>query len=437
MRVNREKLYEEVWDEPMTKVAVRYRVSSNFLARVCDRLRVPKPPRGYWARLAAGEAMERPDLPAALPGDETEWVREPAWMQRRVAEERQRRDVPQRAQVRPKRKVRRPRSARPAMHELLVGARAHFESAPVPRESYFDRPGAEYLRPNKKLLLDLFVSKTTLDAGLLLANELFLSLEDRGHRVLIAPQGGPCRRPEVDERKEGGPERYGGSWRPVRPTVVFIGEVAIGLTIYEQSEEVEMRWVKDKLVRASEVPLPRGRSAESVPDWSRTKRHLPSGQFCIRASSPYQLAGWEKKWTEEKPGTLSGKISRIVLELEEAAPVIAKLVNEAAAKAEVEQRKWEEDCRRREIEEAERRRVQNIKDATADLHAVIEQYRVKVGIEAFFREAEQRAGLLPPDAATSVLDRLEKARALIGPIDALEALRNWQAPEERKSKSYY
>jgi hypothetical protein len=41
MAVSREKLYEEVWQEPMITVAVRYCVSSSFLARICERLNVP------------------------------------------------------------------------------------------------------------------------------------------------------------------------------------------------------------------------------------------------------------------------------------------------------------------------------------------------------------------------------------------------------------
>lgn len=32
MSVTRDKLYEEVWAEPMAKVAVRYRISANYLA---------------------------------------------------------------------------------------------------------------------------------------------------------------------------------------------------------------------------------------------------------------------------------------------------------------------------------------------------------------------------------------------------------------------
>jgi hypothetical protein len=41
MTVTREKLYEEIWAEPMMKVAARYQASGSFLSRVCERLRVP------------------------------------------------------------------------------------------------------------------------------------------------------------------------------------------------------------------------------------------------------------------------------------------------------------------------------------------------------------------------------------------------------------
>ncbi len=50
--VSREQLYAEVWAEPMTKVALKYKVSSSFMARVCNWLNVPRPERGYWAKLA-------------------------------------------------------------------------------------------------------------------------------------------------------------------------------------------------------------------------------------------------------------------------------------------------------------------------------------------------------------------------------------------------
>jgi hypothetical protein len=73
--VTREKLYKEVWSEPMTTVAKRYEVSSNYLARICEQLRVPRPSQGYWQQLAAGRTIERAQLPEADPGDKVVWKR--------------------------------------------------------------------------------------------------------------------------------------------------------------------------------------------------------------------------------------------------------------------------------------------------------------------------------------------------------------------------
>ena len=61
--VSREALYEMVWSEPMLRVAARLGVSSSYMARVCTLLNVPRPERGYWAKLAVGKAPKQPPLP--------------------------------------------------------------------------------------------------------------------------------------------------------------------------------------------------------------------------------------------------------------------------------------------------------------------------------------------------------------------------------------
>lgn len=48
--VNREQLYEAIWFEPAMHLATKYGVSGSFLARVCDRLRVPRPRPGSYPR---------------------------------------------------------------------------------------------------------------------------------------------------------------------------------------------------------------------------------------------------------------------------------------------------------------------------------------------------------------------------------------------------
>jgi hypothetical protein len=76
MATTHETHYEGVWAEPMMKVAARHGVSSSFLARVCERLNIPRPSRRYWAQLEVGKASAKPPLPEARLGDELEWSRE-------------------------------------------------------------------------------------------------------------------------------------------------------------------------------------------------------------------------------------------------------------------------------------------------------------------------------------------------------------------------
>jgi hypothetical protein len=61
---NREKLYKEVWAKPVVDVAVQYGVSDVAIHKICKSLNVPVPPRGYWAKLRAGEKIKKPPLPA-------------------------------------------------------------------------------------------------------------------------------------------------------------------------------------------------------------------------------------------------------------------------------------------------------------------------------------------------------------------------------------
>lgn len=60
---DRAKLLEEVWNEPVQTVALRYQLSDVGLKKLCSRLLIPTPPRGYWAKLKAGHTVPgRPSL---------------------------------------------------------------------------------------------------------------------------------------------------------------------------------------------------------------------------------------------------------------------------------------------------------------------------------------------------------------------------------------
>jgi hypothetical protein len=64
IELNREELFERVWSKPVATVAKECGVSGPGLKKVCKRLMIPVPPRGYWAKLSAGKSVKRPRLPA-------------------------------------------------------------------------------------------------------------------------------------------------------------------------------------------------------------------------------------------------------------------------------------------------------------------------------------------------------------------------------------
>lgn len=61
--LTRQELYERIWAIPATKLAEELGISDVAIAKRCKKLGVPQPPRGYWAKLAAGQAPMKPPLP--------------------------------------------------------------------------------------------------------------------------------------------------------------------------------------------------------------------------------------------------------------------------------------------------------------------------------------------------------------------------------------
>ena len=71
--IKRDQLYERVWQTPTTQLALEYRMSDSRLAKICKKLRVPKPPPGYWAKNEHGKKVRTPPLPSLGPGDQIEF----------------------------------------------------------------------------------------------------------------------------------------------------------------------------------------------------------------------------------------------------------------------------------------------------------------------------------------------------------------------------
>lgn len=63
-KMSREELFTLVWEKPTQEAAKELGVSDVAIAKLCARLQVPKPPRGYWARIRSGQTPRRPPLAA-------------------------------------------------------------------------------------------------------------------------------------------------------------------------------------------------------------------------------------------------------------------------------------------------------------------------------------------------------------------------------------
>ncbi len=72
-RVSRDDLYTLVWQTPMNRLGMEFGISGNGLTKICDRLEIPYPPRGYWAKKQAGKPVVTFKLPPRK-GDVPEWV---------------------------------------------------------------------------------------------------------------------------------------------------------------------------------------------------------------------------------------------------------------------------------------------------------------------------------------------------------------------------
>jgi len=56
-------LYNEVWDQPLVRLSRKYGISYVRLGKVCRKLKIPHPGRGYWAKRAVGNSVEQAPLP--------------------------------------------------------------------------------------------------------------------------------------------------------------------------------------------------------------------------------------------------------------------------------------------------------------------------------------------------------------------------------------
>lgn len=414
--MTREELYRSVWSTPIVKLANELGLSGSYLARVCTVLNVPRPERGFWAKLHAGAKVNIPALPSQRVGEPLEWSKDGGYQGSFRATD---------ATPAPSIRKRRGNRFVPETHALINGARKHFESGrPIDREIF--------LKPYKKLLVDITASPAGLAEGLEIANELYNSLESRGFRVAIAPQAGGLHRPEIDWHVVPEEPRvyYPTIWKPARPTVVYVGDVAIGVALLEMAEPILMRNLGgDKYIRDSEYVLPKLRRGER--DWSwTTTRDMPTGRFRLQLYSPYGHVAWKKHWQETKAISLANQIQSIVNEFRALGNELTALVAEADRKADLRRLEWERACELHERRDDRAEVAKSRQTSQVGLSKLIEAWTRAENTSRFFESIEAKLHELPNDVRQVALARIALAKEFASTSSPWDLLLAWKTPTE-------
>ena len=301
--VTRQALYDQVWSTPMTKLAKEYGISDVALAKVCKKLNVPYPWRGYWRRKETGKAVKQLPLPA-----NTDPAKQVIAIHRTIRPEtvaplseatEQRISV----ELSPEQKIEVPdRLTDP--HRLLKEYLGEWRSGKV------DEYGAIWSDNIRQLMR---VSPTSLGRALRIMDTLFKALESRGYPVEI--QAGYHK--ALGVRVEGEPIEFG---------------------LEERFQRIDHPDQKNPRLES----------------WRRERyKYTPTGSLFLRINA-WGVEGLQKTWSDGKTAKLETYLNDFLVGLIRAAE---------AMKA--RRLKQEEEERRRL--EAERRRQEEVKKRQEEL----------------------------------------------------------------------
>lgn len=180
--LSRIELHELVWSKPATRLAAELGISDVMLGKLCRKLAVPKPPPGYWRKVATGQRLIRPPLPRAQKGQQqmvTIRPQQPVPESHPIAP-----DVAARvsAERQPENRVS-IRATDTTPHALVTRAQQVFDKARANEQGLL-------IAPAHRSCLNLSVAHPSLERGLRIMDSLIVALEQRGYSVSVAADEG-------------------------------------------------------------------------------------------------------------------------------------------------------------------------------------------------------------------------------------------------------
>ena len=247
--ISRHKLFNLIWTKPTAKVAEEFGVSDVAIAKWCKRMKIPKPPRGYWAKKQVGKTVSTPPKLKKLSKngvDRIKWAPSPP--------------------TQPKEEVTRPQIATIAgslesPHKLVKTTLGALRTG----KPWGDR---RIIYPKRKGVLDIRVTQDSIERACLLFDSLIKTFEAQGLHVSL---------------KAG---------KHTSKTVVLVDGYQIEIGINEQTKR---------------VPIPH----DPKRDYSYPSHDfVPTGKltFSVKSWSP----GIRSEWRDGKIKKIEGQIPSII-----------------------------------------------------------------------------------------------------------------------------
>ncbi len=392
------ELYEQVWKESVQKVARAYGISDVWLAKICRRLSVPRPPRGYWIRKRSGwndKPLPLTPLPEGKPAEIT---------------------VPRRRQqaflsrlLRPEGGEETPRPKPPVIEVPARLDRPHKLVAEAARLLRGRDSSDGYVSCWSVSCLKIVVTKTHLGRALRIMDALLKALEGRGYRVEVT---------RALSREEADRARY--TDEPSNVTRALVASEWIQFGIFE----------KQTMARETKEP-PKGMKGQALEAWMLSNR--PTIRY--EANGHLELSilncdglGVRRTWRDGKHKQVEEYLGAFVANFE----VVAEANKQLRLERERQHREWEE---KRRLEEEARARAREEAEREKRFEDKLARWRLARDTREYVREVRAlvAAGNGTIEEGSPLHRSLKWAEEFADRVDPVAELRAQAAPKGERT----
>lgn len=359
--LKRDELFHLVWSSPVSNVAKVLGISDVALAKICQKLDVPRPPRGYWQQVSSGQKPKRPTLPKARPRTRSEFVIQKHEPRKSNDEVREPREPP--PEVRVAETLRGAHPAALALHAVLDRLEP-------------DREGILYLRARSESCVR--ISPAFRRRVVFILDALARAFEARGHSVTFeTPPDG---------------KRWG----------------AYGVRVDAVDQHVTLQFFEP--FHQVRVPLERQLAEKKKHGhyWGPKFTLTPSGRLTMWARGHYP----ERHAGDRKDSPLEDQLGEFILSVESAFGEMRRRDVERALQEKLRQQAQREE----ELKTAAAHYRQAL---VLDLEAMTEEWRRARSIRAFLADIEARVA--PGARSPGFQEWLDWARGAAENLDPISA----------------